>query len=375
VAGLEVDLNQDAPIPLDARFACAPGEVLALVGPSGSGKSTILRIIAGLYRPSEGRVSVDSEAWLDTVKGVAVPPHRRAAGIVFQSYALFPHMTAVGNISAALESLPKLERRRRAEALLRLVNLGGLEDRRPSELSGGQQQRVAVARALAREPKVLLLDEPFSAVDRQTRERLYRELAVMRRRLSIPVVLVTHDLSEALMLADSLCLLHHGRTLQHGRPLEVMQRPATVEVARLVGQRNIFSATVVEQVSETGFTILDWNGHRIEAASAPQFRAGDSVAWLVPHSKVLLHRRDRPSRGTTENPISGVISEHVVLGDTTVSVLAVEGREDLAITFQVPAHVADRNRLATGERASVSLLAQAIHLMPTPEETGSSERL
>ncbi|HSS66746.1 MAG TPA: ABC transporter ATP-binding protein [Gammaproteobacteria bacterium] len=374
MTGLSVALRQDTPIPLDASFACAPGEVLALVGPSGSGKSTILRIIAGLYRPREGRVSVDGEHWLDTGKGIAVPPHRRAAGIVFQSYALFPHMTAVGNISAALENLPTHDRRRRAEELLRLVNLGGLEDRRPAELSGGQQQRVAVARALAREPGVLLLDEPFSAVDRQTRERLYRELAIIRRRLSMPVVLVTHDLTEALMLADSLCLLHRGRTLQHGRPLDVMQRPATVEVARLVGQRNIFTATVVEQDSDTGFTIVDWNGHRIEAASAPQFRPGDTVAWLVPHSKVLLHRRDRPSRGTKENPVSGVISEHVVLGDTTVSVLNVEGRDDLAITFHVPAHVADRNRLAAGERASVSLLAQAIHLMPAPDETESSER-
>ena len=374
MTGLSVDLSQDAPIPLEARFACAPGEVLALVGPSGSGKSTILRIIAGLYRPREGRVSVDGEPWLDTARGIAIPPHRRAAGLVFQSYALFPHMTAIGNITAALESLPTPDRRRRAEELLRLVNLGGLEDRRPAELSGGQQQRVAVARALAREPEVLLLDEPFSAVDRQTRERLYRELAVMRRRLSMPVVLVTHDLTEALMLADSLCLLHHGCTLQHGRPLDVMQRPATVEVARLVGQRNIFTATVVEQDSDTGFTVVDWNGRRIEAASAPRFRAGDTVAWLVPHSKVLLHRRDRPSRGSTENPVSGVISEHVVLGDITVSVLKVQGPEDLAITFQVPAHVAERNRLASGERASVSLLAQAIHLMPAPDETEPTER-
>lgn len=374
MSGLKVELRQELPIPLDAKFSCAPGDVLALVGPSGSGKSTILRIIAGLYRPHQGSVGVDGEAWLDTGRRIAVPPHLRTAGVVFQNYALFPHMTAVENVSAALGRQPASGRRKRAAELLRLVNLEGLEDRRPAELSGGQQQRVAVARALAREPKVLLLDEPFSAVDRQTRERLYRELASMRRRLSMPVVLVTHDLTEALMLADFLCLLHRGRTLQHGRPYEVMQRPATVEAARLVGQRNIFTGTVLDQNSETGFTIVDWNGQRIEARPAPQFHRGDTVAWLVPHSKVLLHRRDRPSRGTAENPVSGVISEHVVLGDTTVSVLKVDGREDLAITFQVPAHVADRNRLATGERASVSLLAEAIHLMPAPDQTDLSDR-
>ena len=252
---------------------------------------------------------------------------------------------------------------------LALANLPGLEDRYPANLSGGQQQRVAVARALAREPRVLLLDEPFSAVDRETRERLYRELAAMRRRLSMPVVLVTHDLNEALMLADNLSLLHHGRTLQHGRPADVLQHPIGVEAARLLGHRNIFTATVAAQRAELGFTIIDWNGHRLEAAAKSQYRVGDRVAWVVPTSKVLLHRRDRPSRGTTENPLSGVITEHILLGDTTVSVLRVNDLEQLAITFQVPTHVAERNGLGVGERASVSLLAAAIHLMPA--ETGA----
>jgi molybdate transport system ATP-binding protein len=126
--------------------------------------------------------------------------------------------------------------------LLQLVHLSGLENRRPAELSGGQQQRVAVARALAREPKVLLLDEPFSAVDKVTRTRLYQELAGIRERLAMPIVLVTHDLDEALMLADSMCLLQRGRILQHGKPLDLLQRPATIEAARLVGQRNVFPA-------------------------------------------------------------------------------------------------------------------------------------
>jgi len=364
VDGLRVELGQNAPIPLAARFDAAPGEVLALVGPSGSGKTTILRSIAGLYRPREGRVSVGDEAWFDSGSGVCVAPHRRRAGLVFQSYALFPHMTAIDNVAAALDHLPAAGRRRRAAELLELVHLPGLENRHPANLSGGQQQRVAVARALAREPRVLLLDEPFSAVDRETRERLYRELAAMRRRLSMPVVLVTHDLNEALMLADNLSLLHRGRTLQHGRPADVLQHPISVQAARLLGHRNIFTATVVEQRPEPGFTIIDWNGHRIEAAAMSQYRVGDTVAWLVPASKVLLHRRDRPSRGTTENPLSGTISEHLLLGDTTVSVLRVDEQAQRAISFQVPSHVAERNGLGVGERASVSLLAAAIHLMP-----------
>lgn len=364
MAGLHVELRQDAPIAVDAQFEAAPGEVLGLVGPSGSGKTTILRAIAGLYRVREGRVRVDDEQWFDSASGVCLAPHRRRAGLVFQSYALFPHMTAIGNVVSALDHLPAVDRRTRAEELLALVHLPGLENRYPANLSGGQQQRIAVARALAREPRVLLLDEPFSAVDRETRERLYRELALMRRRLSMPVVLVTHDLNEALMLADNLSLLRHGRTLQHGRPADVLQRPVSVEAARLLGHRNIFTATVVEQRSESGFTIIDWQGHRLETAASAQFRLGDRVAWVVPASKVVLHRRDRPSRGSAENPLSGTISEHLLLGDTTVSVLRVNEHEALSITFQVPAHVAERNALGVGERASVSLLAAAIHLMP-----------
>jgi molybdate transport system ATP-binding protein len=244
------------------------------------------------------------------------------------------------------------------------VHLKGLEDRRPAELSGGQQQRVAVARALAREPKALLLDEPFSAVDKVTRGRLYQELASMRRRLSMPIVLVTHDLDEALMLADRMCLLQRGRILQQGNPLELLQRPATVEAARLVGQRNIFPARVVEHRSNPDLTILDWRGRRIEATHQPQWQPGSDVAWLIPASKVVLHRRDRPSRGEAENPVTGSIAVHVALGDTTISTVTLDGNETRTLTFQVPTHIAERNRLAPGEPVALSLLTQAIHVMP-----------
>jgi molybdate transport system ATP-binding protein len=371
--GLSVRLAQDAPIPLGASFACAPGEMLALVGPSGSGKSTILRTVAGLYRPKNGSVAVDGETWFDSAAGVWVPAHRRRAGLVFQSYALFPHLTALENVTAALGHLPPRNRRGRALQLLELVHLAGLDGRRPGKLSGGQQQRVAVARALAREPQVLLLDEPFSAVDKVTRQKLYRELAAMRQRLSMPVVLVTHDLDEALMLADRLSLLHHGRTLQDGAPLEVMQKPATIEAARLVGQRNLFHATVLEHQAPPGFTLLRWDGRVLEAERNPVYPVGAAVSWMIPSSHLVLHRRDRPSRGEHENPVAGVITECLALGETTSCALAVAGRPDVSLAFSVPSHVAARNRVAVGELATVSLLASGIHLMPpddAPRTTG-----
>lgn len=228
--GLSVLLRQAGPIPLAVEFACGEGEMLALIGPSGAGKTTVLRAIAGLHRPQSGHVQCGHEVWLDTATGVDLPPYRRRAGMVFQSYALFPHLTALANVTVALGHRPRGERKARARKLLHLVNIAGLEERKPAALSGGQQQRVAVARALAREPAVLLLDEPFSAVDRHQRRRLQRELQDLRAQLKIPILLVTHDLDEAAALADRLCVIDRGETLQTGRPAELLTAPANDRV-------------------------------------------------------------------------------------------------------------------------------------------------
>jgi molybdate transport system ATP-binding protein len=212
--------------------------------------------------------------------------------MVFQSYALFPHMSAIGNVMAAMGHLAAGERQARARTVLELVHLAGLEHRRPAELSGGQQQRVAVARALAREPKVLLLDEPFSAVDKATRQRLYREIAELRRVLSMPVLLV--NLDEAVMLADRMTVLYRGATLQTGTPEEVTTRPVSAEVARLVDLRNLFEGTVSARDPANGRIVIDWAGLKIDAAVAP-VTAGQAITWAVPDGFVVLHRRDRPS--------------------------------------------------------------------------------
>ncbi len=363
MTGLEVTLAQDGPIPLEATFTCAPGELLALVGPSGSGKTTILRAIAGLYRPRRGRVVVGDEVWLDDAAGIALPAHRRRVGLVFQSYALFPHLSARANLEAAMGHRPRAERAARARELLRLVHLEGLEERRPAQLSGGQQQRVAVARALARDPAVLLLDEPFSAVDRATRQRLYAEIAQLRTGLAIPVVLVTHDLEEAMLLADRLTVLHRGRTLQTGTPVEVTTKPASPEVARLVDVGNLFEARIAALEPQRGVLLLNWEGLLLEARGRPSAPVGTRVAWVVPDGFVVLHRRDRPSRGEHENPVAGRIEQMVVLGQTARLALRPDHAPALPIRFSVPLHVARRNGLAPGVAAKVSLLAEGIHVM------------
>jgi molybdate transport system ATP-binding protein len=368
--GLWLRVHQQAPIPLDAELACAPGELLALVGPSGSGKSTLLRCIAGLNRPGEGAVSCGGETWLDTARAIDLPPQRRSVGLVFQHYALFPHLTARQNVEAALGHLAPAQRGGRARELLERVHLEGLESRRPAELSGGQQQRVALARALARDPKVLLLDEPFSAVDQVTRRKLHWELAQLRQAVSVPIVLVTHDLDEAAALADSMCILHRGETLQAGPPFELMARPGTPLVARLVDLRNVFEGEVAGHDPGRGVTLLKWGGRAHEARHQPEFAPGSRVCWAIPPANVILHRRDRPSHGERENPLAGSIGELVVLGETASVTMRVDGA-DCRLTFSVPAHVARRNGLDRGGDIRVSLLAEAIHLMPWEPPDGN----
>jgi len=360
--GLHCRLRQTGPIPLRVELDIAAGELLALVGPSGSGKTTILRAIAGLYRPRHGRILCRGEPWLDTARDLCRPPQQRRTGLVFQDYALFPHLSVLGNITIALGHLPARERLPRARALLRRVHLTGLDTRLPRMLSGGQKQRVALARALAREPRVLLLDEPFSAVDQVTRRKLQQELVLLRRQIDTPMLLVTHDLDEATALADRMVVIHKGRTLQNAAPGALFQHPASPLVARLLDMGNCFRGRLI--TGEDGQAWLGWEGYRLQLGAPHPFTAGTTVNWVIPASHILLHRRDRPSRGERENPVTGLIHELLRLGDTVQIDMRVPNAADAHLYFSIPSHVARRNALDTGSRITVSLLAEGIHLMP-----------
>lgn len=232
--GLELRLQQDRPIPLDVAWHCGAGRTVAIIGPSGAGKTTVLRSIAGLYQPATARIVCRGVTWADSAQRRWRAPHERRTGLVFQSYALFPHLSAHANVELALDHRPAAQRRAEAEALLARVGLAGAGARLPRALSGGEQQRVALARALARDPEVLLLDEPFSAIDRRTRRRLQADLVTLRSELSAPIVLVTHDLDEAIMLADDLLVLDRGTVLQAGPVADVLRAPASPLVAELL---------------------------------------------------------------------------------------------------------------------------------------------
>jgi molybdate transport system ATP-binding protein len=358
---LFVNLKQRGPIPLNVELTCAAGDVVALVGPSGSGKTTILRAIAGLYRPSDGRVVVNGSTWLDTLNKINLPPHRRRAGLVFQNYALFPHMTALGNVAAALGHLPREKRATRAHELLELAYLSGLERRKPAELSGGQQQRVAVARALARDPDVLLLDEPFSAVDRVTRRRLYEELRELSRSFPIPIMFVTHDFDEAARVANRMCLLDRGTILQTGTPRDVLARPASAQAARLVDLKNLFEARIVGH--EGARTLLDWNGRRLEAPRIDSRESGLTVAWAIPGTQVLLSRSDLDEADWTPNRFAGTIRELVQLSESLLVMVSLEGPDAPVLALTLPAHYALRTGLGINSPVTLALIPDGIHIM------------
>jgi iron(III) transport system ATP-binding protein len=214
----------------------AAGEVVALLGPSGCGKTTLLRLLAGLQKPTGGRIAIGDRVVADAASGAFRPPEQRSIGMVFQDYALWPHMSVAGNVGFPLEmqKVPKAERRQRVLEALRLVELEALADRQPSTLSGGQQQRVALARAVVSKPSVILFDEPLSNLDRELRETLVVDIAALVRRLGLTAVYVTHDHGEAFAVADRVAVLRQGRVAQIASPEELVALPADAEVAEFL---------------------------------------------------------------------------------------------------------------------------------------------
>src|SRR5499427_2286533 len=275
---------QDQPVVNDVSIEVGEGEFFVLLGPSGSGKSTLLRAIAGLTGIDHGRISLHGR---DVTH---VRARDRGVGLVFQNYALFRHMTVADNIEFALRvrRMRRADRVARRKELLKLVALEGLDERLPGQLSGGQQQRVAVARALAHKPEVLLLDEPFGALDAKIREELRRTIRQVQRELKITTVLVTHDQEEAFALADRIGVMNLGRLLEVGRPDELYTRPATRFVATFLGAANLLLARQTGDGIRVGTTALAARSQDRTEGS----REHEVVAVLRPEEIELAGSRD-----------------------------------------------------------------------------------
>ncbi len=355
---LKIKLSQMTPNPLQLNIECASGELHALVGPSGSGKTTALRTIAGLNHAQAGKIECDGELWFDAndVDGLTtvLSPAKRSCGFLFQQYALFPHLSALENVCIPLYNSAKglTERKVIAQQWLDRMGIGELSNRMPHQLSGGQQQRVALARALARSPKILLLDEPFSAVDAPTRQGLYQTLAQLRKDLNIPILLVTHDLREADLLADRITVIDQGVGLQTAAPQILFKRPRNSRVAELVGISNMF-----EGVFTAGK--LSWNNSTriFDVVDKGKIPPSTPVAWVIPADGLSLH-----TQASTQS-IEVTVEQISTLGQIAVIELrSTEGSH--VITWEASAAEVKRLSLELGKKSHVEMDGSKIHIMP-----------
>jgi molybdate transport system ATP-binding protein len=283
--------------------------ITVLFGPSGSGKTTTLRCLAGLERPDEGRIILEEAPWFDAERQVFLTPQQRDIGYLFQEYALFPHLTVAGNIAYGLRSVGRTDRRRRVGEMLDLIQLAGLENRYPKQLSGGEQQRIALARVLVRRPRLLLLDEPLSALDQPTREQLRPELHRLLTKFGIPVVLVTHNRIEAMALADHLIVLDRGRLCQQGPVEDVFNRPGDVQVARIVGVENVLPGRI--EKNEQGLaTVAVGSTHLLALAPAANV---EQVYVCIQAEEVAL-QRGVPNQASPRNQLRGIIGSLIPEG-------------------------------------------------------------
>jgi molybdate transport system ATP-binding protein len=272
---------------LEVDWAVAPGEVLVLFGPSGSGKTMTLRTIAGLVQAEDGRIELAGLIVFDHRAGIDVPAHRRDIGYVPQEWYIFPHLDVLGNVSYGLTDLPSQPKRESALALIENLGLAGLERRRVWELSGGQRQRVALARALAPRPAALLLDEPFSALDLETRRVVRGEVRRLLRHLAIPIILVTHDREDALALGDIVQVLDNGHAIARGDPLTLLGHPPQERVARLVGVENLLNLEVASVDAREGTMVCAQGSFRL-AVPLSDAHVGDQVTIGIRADDVLL---------------------------------------------------------------------------------------
>lgn len=338
----------------DVTLAVNDGELMALVGPSGCGKTTILRLIAGFEDPDAGDILFGDRSVL------AVPPEQRRVGLVFQNYALFPHMNVFRNVAYGLKFAKlSISAKERVRELLELVDLTGLEHRMPSELSAGQQQRVALARALAPKPKMLLLDEPLSALDAKLRERLRLGIKRIQRTLKITTLYVTHDQEEALAVADRVAVMSVGRVEQIGTPQEVYHTPATEFVARFIGRGNLWNAQIVRCEGES--VLLSVGSSHIHARLTGA-EVGQQITVLVRPEQIRLQQ-------PAENVLMGKIRGLEFAGDALW--LHIE-TADSVLTVKASAPT---NTLREGDVVQLGFATADVYIVPRrlsaePETTG-----
>jgi iron(III) transport system ATP-binding protein len=345
----------------DVSFEVPEGRLFTLLGPSGCGKTTTLRSIAGLERPKSGEIALGADVVFSSEKGIFVAPNRRNFGMVFQSYAIWPHMNVFQNAAFPLEvrkrRLPRKERAEKVMGVLRAVALDDLADRPATKLSGGQQQRLALARALVMEPKLLLLDEPLSNLDAKLRERMRFELKRIQRELGLTTVYVTHDQSEALALSHRIAVMNEGRIVQVGSPRDVYERPSNRFVADFVGTTNFVDAVVIAAAGEGRARVKTPLGE-LTVHCAERLGQNAAVVISVRPEDVELFE-EPPERNGEDNFCIGTVEAKAFLGD--------------ALDFQVKigdfvmlARAHPSLRTPVGDKIDVRMRAEKCVAVPEP---------
>ncbi len=342
---------------LDCSFEVPQG-ITVLFGPSGSGKTTILRSIAGIVQPDAGRIELAGRVYFDSGKKVNVPIQSRKVGFVFQDYLLFPHLSALQNVAYGIRSSTPKARRERALHLLNLLGIDYAAERRPQQLSGGEQQRVTLARALASDPVILLLDEPMSALDGDTRVRLLGELVELQRKSQIPFVYVTHSPADAVRVGDTIILLRAGRVVEVGKPAEVLNAPRNVEASRAVGNENILVGTVKDQNEREGVTVVELGGCQLVIPYQALPIATPVTIGL--RSDDIIISRDPVARTSARNLLEGTI-RHVVQEGQAVLIVADCGT---ALKIRITAQAFQTLGLQPGVKVYLLIKASSCVVLP-----------
>ncbi|WP_127901063.1 ABC transporter ATP-binding protein [Solirhodobacter olei] len=331
----------------DLNLSIGKGEFLTMLGPSGSGKTTCLMMLAGFETATHGDIRLEGSPIN------AVPPHKRGIGMVFQNYALFPHMTVAENLSFPLEvrGMGKSEREGKIKRALDMVQMGAFGNRRPAQLSGGQQQRIALARALVFEPKLVLMDEPLGALDKQLREHMQFEIKALHEALGITVVYVTHDQGEALTMSDRIAVFNDGRIQQLASPSELYEAPENSFVAQFIGENNKLAGTV-EEIADGRAMVRLPTGEIIDATPVNVGGKGEKTLVSIRPERVEYRAEMLPEGAHT---IEAEVLEFIYMGDIFRTRLRVAGTDDFVIKNR---NTLDQRRLAPGEKVRIGWAPQ-----------------
>jgi molybdate transport system ATP-binding protein len=334
----------------------ADSDFVVLFGCSGSGKTTALRCIAGLEKPDSGIIKINDTVYFDSKNKINLPPQKRQIGYMFQENALFPHMNVRQNIEFGLKGLSSSAKAKRVDEMLALMEIEELEFAYPEELSGGQKQKVALARALAPDPEILLLDEPFSALDTVVRLKLRKELRTIQKKLGIPVIFITHDPVEAFTMAEKMVVFDNGRVQQLGSPEEVFYHPKTRYVAELVGFSNLFDDAVVERHEGDECTFL-WSLGTESTAPYIRRMTGDRVSWGIrPENIELMDSRNAHAirKEDRKNLLGGVIRNVVNKGSSRIMSLKLK-ESGAFLNVEITNHIFDSLKIDTGDECMVRI--------------------